>query len=153
MTGAKENPGAADTATGAETKTSAKMLRGEDTPTCPVNAIQRFALDRHKRAARALGYALIADDPATWTVVGGVLALRLTPEERAHVARAACGDLPGAGVPLPPLTTTEAEAESWAAFADRRELRAYARACLARLHPNDRQRIAGDLSRQERRAA
>ena len=48
--------------------------------------MSRYALDRHKRAARAVGYALTADDPVIWNGVGAVLAVRLTDLELARLA-------------------------------------------------------------------
>jgi len=161
------NPGALAGATGANS--SGLTSKGKDTPKPGRSAISKWAEDRHKRATRALGFGIIADSPETWADVGEVLTLRLTaaeraalgftclaavePQHRAEVALAACHDLPSAGAPLPAFSTPEAEAEGWAALAERRELRAYARACLARLRPDERERIVGDLSREERRAA
>ena len=117
-----------------------------------------------------LGYALTLDDAGGWHGFSRVLAARLTlaergalafaalrsldPDARAEVSRAAFHDEPApAGAPLPALLNIEDEAEDWASFADRREHRAFARACLARLHPRDRDRIMADLRHSEARAA
>jgi hypothetical protein len=53
------------------------------------SAMSLHAKDRHKRAARIVGYALTADDPAIWWKTAAVLALRLTTLELASVAFAA----------------------------------------------------------------
>jgi hypothetical protein len=41
------------------------------------SAMQMFAQDRHKRAARMLGFALTANDPETWTQATAIFAHRL----------------------------------------------------------------------------
>ncbi len=78
-----ENPGARAGATGAESidladKTPYRKPR--------FNAMSAFAQDRHKRAARVLGYALT--DPALemWISTGYVWSVRLTPLELACIA-------------------------------------------------------------------
>ncbi|QCP86512.1 hypothetical protein EYE35_12720 [Cereibacter sphaeroides] len=49
-----------------------------------------YALDRHKRACRMLGYVLtVGDDPGAWVYLATVLFVRLTPRERAALAYAA----------------------------------------------------------------
>jgi len=53
------------------------------------SAMSLHAKDRHKRAARIVGYALTADDPAIWWKTAAVLALCLTTLELASVAFAA----------------------------------------------------------------
>jgi hypothetical protein len=52
-------------------------------------AIAKFAQDRHKRAARMILYALVADDPAIWNQTAAILAHRLTERETAALAFAA----------------------------------------------------------------
>lgn len=46
----------------------------------------RHAKDRHKRAAKALGFALTLDDPRGWSEAGVILGLRLTRKELASLA-------------------------------------------------------------------
>lgn len=46
----------------------------------------RHAKDRHKRAAKALGYALTLDEPRGWSEAGLILAARLTRLELASLA-------------------------------------------------------------------
>ncbi|SNS50981.1 hypothetical protein SAMN05421763_10227 [[Luteovulum] sphaeroides subsp. megalophilum] len=49
-----------------------------------------YALDRHKRACRMLGFTLtVGDDPGAWVALATVLFARLTPQERAALAFAA----------------------------------------------------------------
>jgi hypothetical protein len=54
-----------------------------------VNAMSKYAQDRHKRAARMVGFALTADDPAIWGQTAAILAHRLTIKETASLAFAA----------------------------------------------------------------
>jgi hypothetical protein len=53
------------------------------------SAMSRFAKDRHKRAARIVGYALTADDPAIWGHTSWLLGHRLSTMELASLAYAA----------------------------------------------------------------
>lgn len=45
-----------------------------------------FAQDRHRRAARTLGFALVANDADTWAGAGVVWAARLSRFELASIA-------------------------------------------------------------------
>jgi hypothetical protein len=62
---------------------------GSDGKPPRVNAMSKHAQDRHKRAARMLGFALTLGDAPTWVQVGAVWQLRLTEVELASVAFAA----------------------------------------------------------------
>ena len=53
------------------------------------NAMSKHAQDRHKRAAKMLGYALTLNDAPTWVQAGAVWQMRLTEVELASVAFAA----------------------------------------------------------------
>lgn len=57
------------------------------------NAIQAFAKDAHKRAARVLGYGLILDTAEGWQAVANIWAVRLTAGERASILMAALASL------------------------------------------------------------
>jgi len=59
----------------------------------PCNAISLYAKDRHKRAARMLGYALVADASDVWSQAGVVWASRLTTLELAAIAFTALSQL------------------------------------------------------------
>lgn len=52
-------------------------------------ALARHMEDRHRRAARVVGYGLAADDARSWWSVAFVLAHRLTLAERGALAFAA----------------------------------------------------------------
>lgn len=52
-------------------------------------AMRDYALEDHKRAARMLGYVLLADSPDAWNGFSVVLQARLTVEERGKLAFAA----------------------------------------------------------------
>ncbi len=111
-----------------------------------------YALDRHKRVARMVGYALTADDPGIWNDTAFVLSRRLTQLELASMAYAALSALdPDARLPVfksaggeltthspvPPLLGLMDEASFWADLASRNELKAYALACYKRMPPKD----------------
>lgn len=57
------------------------------------SAMYLYAKDRHKRAARMLGYALTADVPDLWDGLAVVLSARLTETEIASIAFAALSAL------------------------------------------------------------
>ncbi|PYF06935.1 hypothetical protein C8J30_12218 [Rhodobacter viridis] len=59
----------------------------------PVNPIQAFAKDGHKRASKMLCYGLILDTAEGWQAVANVWAVRLTPGERAAILMAALHSL------------------------------------------------------------
>jgi len=53
------------------------------------SAVSLHALDRHKRVARMIGFALVADDALIWGQTSAILAHRLTERETAALAFAA----------------------------------------------------------------
>lgn len=57
------------------------------------NAMQAFAKDAHKRAAKLLGYGLTLDTLDGWQAVANVWAVRLTTGERASILMAALASL------------------------------------------------------------
>lgn len=50
---------------------------------------------RHKSVARMMGFCLAADDASTWCKLADVLAIRLSPSERAAIAVMAMVSLDG----------------------------------------------------------
>lgn len=114
--------------------------------TSPLSNAQKPALERWTAAVRALraavrdgGSARTHEAVATWRE-------KLTPAERHHaaiiaLAAAEPGDVldllhslaERTGVPLPAFADLRAEADAWAAFASKSELRAYAAAIGNRL--------------------
>ena len=97
--------------------------------------------DRHKRAMKALGYALTIADPRHWALTAVVWEARLEMAERYEMARslmlamnpedseALFADvLGGAGYPIPPFLDPLDDAQWWADLANPAERRAY---CLA----------------------
>jgi hypothetical protein len=54
----------------------------------------------------------------------------------------------GDGPPVPPFDNIRAEAEDWAAFASKRQVRAISAACLAVLPPEERREIFAAASRR-----
>lgn len=79
-----EKPGALAGATGLTSIDLAIKAKAYRKP--KRSAMSAYALDRHKRASRALGYALTAADPATWEAAGHVFAHRLNTIELASLA-------------------------------------------------------------------
>jgi len=97
--------------------------------------------DRHKRAAKALGYALVLADPKNWASTAIIWEARLEPAERYELARSVllamrpedtealfADVMGGAGYPLPPFLDPLDDAQWWADLANPAERRAY---CLA----------------------
>jgi hypothetical protein len=66
-----------------------RAITGTDYPKPRRNAMSKYSQDRHKRAARMLGFALSLGDAPTWVQAGAVWQLRLTEVELASVAFAA----------------------------------------------------------------
>ncbi len=87
LTAGNENTGALAGATGALSNDLAISLGYYPKPR--VNAMSKHAQDRHKRAARMLGFALTLGDAPTWVQAGAVWQLRLTELELASIAFAA----------------------------------------------------------------
>lgn len=107
----------------------------------PKSILSRLIKDRHKRAAKALGYALTLADPKNWAAIAIIWEARLEPAERYELARSvmlamrpednealAADVLGGAGLPLPPFLDPLDDAQWWADLANPTERRAY---CLA----------------------
>ena len=146
---AKEN--AAPTAMGNGAKLDAKhdiSLKDHATGK-PRTAMSKYAPDRHKRAARMLGYCLTLDTIDAWWCFAAVIDARLTVKERTalafmalssldtdeatQVAQARLGD--GAGQPIPPLFDHMDEAAFWADLVFPDELEAYCLAAFNRMAP------------------
>jgi hypothetical protein len=87
MTLTIEKPGALAGAPGLSLNDRA--ITGGHYPKTRRNAMSMYAQDRHKRAARMVGFALTADDPAIWGQTAAILAHRLTIRETASLAFAA----------------------------------------------------------------
>lgn len=111
--------------------------------------------DRHKRASRMLGYALVLNDANAWQGASDVFAARLEQGELIGLAFAALralepeprqavfdlahwGETEGAGPPLPPWFNVMDDARWWAGCASRRERKAYALASFEAMAPQDR---------------
>ena len=116
--------------------------------------------DRHKRAARMLGFALAADMPDTWQDFAAVMAKRLTVRERGAVTLMMATTLPddefelvlhkargGAGAPPAPLASVMGEAHLWAAAATDNELRAYVFTGYHALSSKDRRDFLDHIGR------
>ena len=82
-----KEPGALAGATGPYENDRA--ITGAHYPKTRRNAMSMYAQDRHKRAARMVGFALTADDPAIWEQTAAILGHRLTIKETASLAFAA----------------------------------------------------------------
>jgi hypothetical protein len=107
--------------------------------------------DRHRRAARAIEHALVADSPEAWQMMVPVLGTRLTPPECASLAWAsmtaahpqdaalvAHAVLGEAGPPMTAFAAIWPEARAWASEASNAERRAYAAAAVQRMPASTR---------------
>lgn len=108
----------------------------------------RYAKPAHKKAARALGYALTLGDAHAWVGASQSFSARLTEVERAGLAWAALRALgpekavtvttslfEGAGQPIAPLFDHMDEAAFWVDTATPAELEAYCLASYSALPP------------------
>lgn len=127
------------------------------------SAMSLYAKDNHKRAARALGYALTLGTSGAWLDFAAITAARLTDQERGGLAYAGLRSLNedtravvveafrGIGAPIAPLFSPMDDAAHWADLASAEELEAY---CLASFTAMPQRRQAAFLEFvQGRRAA
>ena len=133
------------------TDTSCKNMEGRAIRPAPRSMMARYAKPAHKKAAKALGYALTLDTPEAWLAASTVWQARLTPQEAAVAAwaalRATDPDLAlivasealgGAGMPPAALGDVMDDAGWWADLAAPEERAAYAVACFNRFTPLER---------------
>ncbi|WP_299648612.1 hypothetical protein [uncultured Jannaschia sp.] len=119
----------------------------------------RHIQDRHKGAARMLGYALASDCADTWQDFATVMTKRLTLRERGAVTLMMAETLPddelrtilyvgqrGAGLPPAPFDNALQDAALWAGAATDDELRAYALTAFRALNMADRQDFIAHVS-------
>lgn len=128
------------------------------------HAMSKYAANRHKRAARMLGYSLTIGTPDAWWGLAPVLRARLTVRELMSLAfmalnaldrdaaamtaeAALCGR---AGEPQPPFFGFMDQAAFWADMAAPEELEAY---CLASFNAMPRDRQAAFLDHVQARKA
>lgn len=111
-----------------------------------------YAKSKHKRAAKALGYALTVDSEPAWLAASAIWQARLTPQETASMAWAALAAtepalaqevasaaLRGAGAPLPSFGPCMDDASWWADIATAEERACYAVACFNRFSRQERE--------------
>jgi hypothetical protein len=92
LTPENENPGALVGATGA--LSIGQKIKSQEHRKPGRSAMSLYGKDRHKRAAKMLGYALtLDDDPTIWTTTSAIWARRLTSTEFASIAYAALSAL------------------------------------------------------------
>ena len=105
---------------------------------------------QHKQMSRLLGYSLLLGTSEAWQSFGLMAAIRLTTQERAFMAAVLLATLDldtvediaatavdAVGGPLPPFLGGMEDARSWASWASRSELKAYALACFEAMAPKD----------------
>lgn len=103
--------------------------------------MSKYARQRHKKAARMLGFALTLDSSYGWHAFRYSIGVQLSDHERAALALMALGSLTEehsfavfekcinqAGTPIPPFLNCMGEAAFWADLSNQSELAAY---CLA----------------------
>jgi hypothetical protein len=106
----------------------------------------------HAAVARDLAYVLTLAERDAWRGFATVLRARLSPDERAELARAALEALEwqslgqivaalrddGAGPPVPAFDDLAEEARQWADWASPAEIRSFAVASFLRMTPGER---------------
>lgn len=138
-----------------------KNTEGRATRPPPRSRMARYAKPAHKKAAKALGYALTLDTRDAWFAVSVVWQSRLSPQETATAALAALRAtgpdyvqlvateaLGGAGTPLAPFGDVMDDAGWWADLAAPEERAAYAVACVNRFTPLERDQFLEFLKGQ-----
>lgn len=114
-------------------------------------------IERHLRVCRMLRCTLtLGRDAEAWTGLSLVMYARLTPLERALIFAMSAKSLAvedlsftlekleqNAGAPIPAFKGIDDEATSWAALANKRELRAYFLACSVRLSTREKTSLLG----------
>lgn len=118
-----------------------------------------------KAASKSLGYALWLDNFQDWQRFKGIIAARLSDQQRAALVFMALRALPPEigrqtavsalslhrGAPVPPLFSAMDEASRWADWASDEELDAYAVATFNRMTPARQRAFLGFI--QERAVA
>ncbi|MGK7754684.1 MULTISPECIES: hypothetical protein [unclassified Roseovarius] len=140
---------------------NSKNMEGRASRPAPRSRMARYAKPAHKKAAKALGYALTLDSRDAWFAASVVWQARLTPQEAATAACAAlraagpdfvhlvATEAPGdAGTPLAPFGDIMDDARWWADLAAPEERAAYAVACVNRFTPLERDQFLEFLKGQ-----
>ena len=112
--------------------------------------------------SRMLGYCLTLGTADAWSGFSDVAAVRLSAAERAalafstlnslepiHAESAAAASIGLAGAPLPPLLGGMDEARSWASYASRSELKAYALASFEAMSATDQAAFFKHINQRE----
>ena len=131
-----------------------------------MSSIRKYASAAHRKIAKVIGLALIANDSHAWLQVKLLLRVHLSAQERAALAFAAMSSLdkdqraavarstiPNSqiGAPLPTLDDLQVDAGWWAANATNDELQVYLMACFNAL--DDQKQRAFKQHIQTREAA
>lgn len=116
----------------------------------PAQSLSRLMKPAHKSMSRVLGYCLTSDTPEGWRDFSRLAAARLTVPERGRLAFAclqslhpelatmtAAAALGAQGDPGPAFLGGMDDARSWAAWASRGELKAYALAAFEAMSARD----------------
>ena len=131
-----------------------------------MSSIRKYASAAHRKIAKVIGLALIANDSHAWLQVKLLLRVHLSAHERAALAFAAMSSLdkdqraavarstiPNSqiGAPLPTLDDLQVDAGWWAGNATNDELQVYLMACFNAL--DDQKQRAFKQHIQTREAA
>jgi len=110
-----------------------------------MSSIRKYASAAHRKIAKVIGLALIANDSHAWLQVKLLLRVHLSAQERAALAFASMSSLdkdqraavarstiPNSqiGAPLPTLDDLQSDAGWWAGNATNDELQVYLMACF-----------------------
>ena len=131
-----------------------------------MSSIRKYASAAHRKIAKVIGLALIANDSHAWLQVKLLLRVHLSAQERAALAFASMSSLdkdqraavarstiPNSqiGAPLPTLDDLQVDAGWWAGNATNDELQVYLMACFNAL--DDQKQRAFKQHIQTREAA
>ena len=129
-----------------------------------MSSIRKYASAAHRKIAKVIGLALIANDSHAWLQVKLLLRVYLSAQERAALAFASMSSLdkdqraavarstiPNSqiGAPLPTLDDLQVDAGWWAGNATNDELQVYLMACFNALDDQKQRAFAKHIQTRE----
>ena len=129
-----------------------------------MSSIRKYASAAHRKIAKVIGLALIANDSHAWLQVKLLLRVHLSAQERAALAFVAMSSLDKEqraavarsiipnnqiGAPLPTLDDLESDAHWWAGNAKTDELQVYLMACFNALDDQNKRAFKQHIQTRE----
>ncbi|WP_320176721.1 hypothetical protein [Roseovarius pacificus] len=158
----KENAVTSAKVNGVNSKSTHGTAHRDNISSRPNSAMSKWAKSAHRKAAKVLGYALTLGTADAWAGFSTVAAARLPETERAALAFAALNSLDleqaeitaaasigSRGAPLPTFLGGMDEARTWASFANRHELKAFALAAYEAMSAQDQAAFFRHISEVE----